>query len=72
MHIIPSSKGEITMDESEPESENCTIAHLSQDERLMLVEFAQTLHDHTTRSILAREALDRIAARLLRSANEMA
>ena len=55
-------------DESGQETGDYTIASLSQDERLMLVEIAQILRDRTTQSLVAREALDRVAAQLIRIA----
>lgn len=55
-------------EESDSGFGDCTIADLSDDERLMLVEFAQSLYDHATRSLVARLALDRVAVELIRAA----
>lgn len=56
------------VDDSESGSGDCTIADLSADERLMLIEFAQTLCGRATRSMVARLALDRVAVQLIRVA----
>ena len=58
----------MTMDDSEQESGGRIIGNLSQDERLMLVEMAQILRDRATQSLVARDALDRVAAQLIRIA----
>lgn len=58
----------MTVDDSESGSGDHMIANLSEDERLMLVEFAQTIYDHATRSMVARLALDRVSAQLIRIA----
>ena len=49
-------------------AEDCTIADLSDDERAMLCEMAQRLRDRHTRSVVARESLDRVAFLLTRAA----
>ena len=49
-------------------AEDCTIADLSDDERAMLREMAQRLRNCHTRSVVARESLDRVALLLTRAA----
>ena len=49
-------------------AEDCTIADLSDDERAMLREMAQRLRNCRTRSVVARESLDRVALLLTRAA----